>query len=277
LSTSSNATPAPLDDTHLKAFRRDGFLTVRGLFSVGEVSSLSQQVERVISLDRAPSEHYGSTFRSWRSVTNHSRVLADFSCDPRLVTPVMQYLGPRIRLMGSQLIHRDTLDGTEVSRIPGAHGWHRDIFGMDYDLHGDSPACAVKATVWLSSAEDARNGATLFVAGSHTESAMPRIEEGKADPEVYVQERPAIGDVTFFENRTFHAGGYNTSTQTLKFLIFQYGYRWLRPVAGQCHSDELLEGCSDFQKEILEPVEISPDNQYRPKAKLPVLDGWFRP
>ncbi|MEM5471912.1 phytanoyl-CoA dioxygenase family protein [Hoeflea sp. AS60] len=267
--------PVPIREDQLRDFQNNGFVTVKGLFSKEEVSSISEASERVVSEGWAPTEHYGRTFRSWRAITTQSEELAGVACDPRMVTVAMQCLGARIKLVGSQLIHRLTLDGTETSRTPNAPGWHRDVFGMDRDLGGESPLCAVKATVWLSSATKVENGATLFVAGSQKDRKLPEIPSGKADPKTFSRTQPDIGDVTFFENRVAHAGGYNVSPQTLKFALFQYGYRWLQPVAGQYHSAGLLDLCSDFCRELLQPIELDENNCYRPENRLPSLENWF--
>jgi hypothetical protein len=54
-----------------------------------------------------------------------------------------------------------------------------------------------------------------------------------------------------FENRTYHAGGLNTSGRRRLALMIQYGYRWLAPVDDP--APELLDrpGITEIQCQLL--------------------------
>lgn len=269
---SENLSRFSLTAQQIETFETDGFLHLPMVFTLEEITLIKSYLSQ--SKDLAVSEHYGSTFRSWRNITASSRVLSGLSCDLRLVLPAVQLLGHSIKLMGSQLIERSPLDGSEVIRSPKAHGWHRDIFGLNVELGRNAPKCATKMAIWLSDANENQHGATLFVPGSH-KLAFPTIDPTTADPENFQTVEANPGDVTIFENRTVHAGGRNTSSNTLEVLMLQYGFRWLANVAGQFHSEELLGNCHQLARELLAPCDIDEDGNYAPKRARSFLAEFF--
>ncbi|WP_248958401.1 phytanoyl-CoA dioxygenase family protein [Sphaerisporangium perillae] len=77
-------------------------------------------------------------------------------------------------------------------------------------------------------------GLTMFLPGSHLLPKQPAIAP-RANPPTATT--PGLGpcDVVLFcsvlfENRTWHAGGINTSGRPRIAVMLQYGYRWLQPV-----------------------------------------------
>jgi hypothetical protein len=65
-------------------------------------------------------------------------------------------------------------------------------------------------------------------------------------------------DVVLFENRTWHAGGCNTSGRPRIALMIQYGYRWLAPVDDP--APDLLErsDLTDVQRQLLGAADPQP-------------------
>lgn len=137
-------------------------------------------------------------------------------------------------------------------RTPDRPGWHRDMYGVSADLGHDAvPRLAVKAAYYLTDPAP-ECGPTMFLPGSHRLNTSPRLPEGAIDPPGAVT--PDLGpcDVVLFDNRTWHAGGINTSGRPRLALMMQYGYRWLAPVDDP-HDPELLDqpGLGPIERQLL--------------------------
>jgi ectoine hydroxylase-related dioxygenase (phytanoyl-CoA dioxygenase family) len=84
---------------------------------------------------------------------------------------------------------------------------------------------SIKAAYFLSAlTPDA--GVTMILPGSH-DTGPVTVPAGAIDPPGAIT--PDIGpcDALLFENRTWHAGGLNTSGHPRLAVMMQYGYRWL--------------------------------------------------
>ena len=69
-------------------------------------------------------------------------------------------------------------------------------------------------------------------------------------------ERPSVspGDVLLFENRTWHAGGVNTSGRTRKCVMMQYAYRWVKPIDYVEHPPSLMLMTIGTYYEMVSPL-----------------------
>ena len=54
-----------------------------------------------------------------------------------------------------------------------------------------------------------------------------------------------------FENRTWHAGGFNLAGYTRKTVMFGYSYRWMRPDDTCEYAQDLLDRCDPIQRQLL--------------------------
>ena len=251
----------------------DGLVHLNSVFTSDEVTNLLQITRGVASVGDAPSEHLADGFRSWRAVTTVSAELAGLACDPRLTAVAVQLLGPSIRLVGTQLIHRHPFRGVRTARTPERPGWHRDIYGMNADLGFWAPPCAVKCAIWLTDDNALDQGATRFLPGSHRHG-IPVIPSGEFDPPGWTTPPVRAGDVTVFENRTAHAGGFNTSEAVSEFLLVQFGYRWLAAVANRLHPDYLIRSSTHLARQLLEPDDCDEEGCYRPGSGAAVIAAW---
>jgi ectoine hydroxylase-related dioxygenase (phytanoyl-CoA dioxygenase family) len=177
---------------------------------------------------------------------------------PLVLPLIVQLLGPNIHLLSSQLIYLDSLppDAARTIRTPERTGWHRDLFGSASDLgHDQVPLLAVKCGYYLTDVSQPDAGMTLFAPGSHLLKDRLDIPVGDIDPVGAVQLALRPGDVVLFENRTWHAGGINSSGRMRKCVMIQYGYRWLKPVDYVAQDPELLRTCTDIESQLLGGTE----------------------
>lgn len=250
----------------LDTFVRDGFVHIPRVFDLSEILAIEEAAARVARRGDAPTEHLDDGFLSWRAVTAMDPCLAGLVCDGRLLTPMIQILGANIHLVGSQLIHLGSWGGPRRIRTPERNGWHTDIFGMRADLGHAAPLCAVKAAVWLTDARRLEEGPTRFAPGSHVEG-FPAIGLTDSDPSGWRAPSASRGDVTLFENRVAHAGGINVSGRTRKTIMLQYGYRWLRQVAGPPADGAALAGADPVALQLLGSRDVTADGRYEPTAQ----------
>jgi ectoine hydroxylase-related dioxygenase (phytanoyl-CoA dioxygenase family) len=144
-------------------------------------------------------------------------------------------------------------------RVPGRHGWHRDMSAATRDLGPHLvPRLAIKAAYFLSDlTPDA--GVTMVVPGSHTDTGPVTVPAEAIDPPGAITPDLGPRDALLFENRTWHAGGLNTSGHARLAVMMQYGYRWLAPIDDP--APELLkrEDLSDVERQLLGLPDRNPD------------------
>ncbi|MFV2180074.1 phytanoyl-CoA dioxygenase, partial [Actinomadura sp. LOL_011] len=90
---------------------------------------------------------------------------------------------------------------------------------------------------------------------------------------------PDLGpcDALLFENRTWHAGGLNTSGRPRLAVMMQYGYRWLAPIDDP--APHLLErpDLTDIQRQLLGRPDRNPDGSIaHESAGAEPLRSWWQ-
>ncbi|MEU9473643.1 phytanoyl-CoA dioxygenase family protein [Streptomyces avermitilis] len=128
---------------------------------------------------------------------------------------------------------------------------------------GSDPACGVPRmsikAVYLLSDLAPDTGVTMVVPGSHTETGPVIVPAGAIDPPGAISPDLRPCDVLLFENRTWHAGGLNTSSHPRLVVMMQYGYRWLAAVDDP--APELLDrgDLTDIERQLLGRPDRHPD------------------
>jgi hypothetical protein len=99
----------------------------------------------------------------------------------------------------------------------------------------------------------------MFLPGSHLLTEPPHIASGAFDP--LGAFTPDLGprDAVLFENRTWHAGGINTSGHPRLALMMQYGYRWLAPVDDPATDLLQRSDLSSIERQLLGAADRAPD------------------
>ncbi|MGW2552875.1 phytanoyl-CoA dioxygenase family protein [Streptomyces sp. NPDC001635] len=230
----SPAPLAPPDLDVLTTFESDSFVILRDVISpvwreqAAEAATRLLASGRVAGRDRSVDGNDG-----FRGIIAMDDTFLPLVANPKVLPIVVALLGStNLYLMSSNLTSMPSIppDGPRTVRIPSRHGWHRDMAAATHDLGITTvPRLSIKAAYFLSDiTPDA--GITMFVPGSHTDTRPITVPYGAIDPPGAIT--PDLGplDAVLFENRTWHAGGLNTSGRTSVAVMMQYGYRWLAPI-----------------------------------------------
>jgi hypothetical protein len=217
----------PLTEQEVEAYRRDGFVLVRGMFDAEETDLL----RRAAKEDRALDEHSipradgeGGTVRL--SLWNHpgDAIYGMFARCDSIVTSAEKLLGGEVYHYHSKMIMKD-------ARVGGAWTWHQD-YGYWYQNGALFPLlCSAFIAVDPATRE---NGCLQVIRGSHELGRIDHIltgDQAGADPErvrhvlerlelVYVEMEP--GDTLFFHCNLLHRSDQNRSDQPRWSMICCY-------------------------------------------------------
>lgn len=219
--------PAPLTPVEIESYHRDGFLTVRGVFSPAEITALSAEAERVFAREDLKdsdnlrcrwSNHYETgecRFDCFDPVIDLSPLCGRIARDPRLIGIVSALYGEPAHLFKDKLIFKP----------PGAKG---------YDLHQDYiswksfPRSFVTVIVAID-ASSAANGATEVFPGQHTRGCLTpedgmyhQLPDSAVDLSQGVPLELQPGDLAIFSGFTPHRSGPNQSPQWRRLLYLSY-------------------------------------------------------
>ncbi|BAJ29873.1 MULTISPECIES: phytanoyl-CoA dioxygenase family protein [Kitasatospora] len=222
--------PAPPDPDRLAAFDRDGYLILRDAISPELREKLAEASLRLLAGDRTAGRDRSTDGKDgFRGVVAMDDVFLPLVANPAVLPTIVGLLSPNLHLMSSNLIFMPSIPpgGKRTIRVPARHGWHRDMAAATRDLGREKiPRFAIKAAYYLSDiTPDA--GLTMVLPGSSHDPGPVSVPQGAIDPPRAIT--PDLGplDVLLFENRTWHAGGLNTSGRPRLAVMMQYGYRWL--------------------------------------------------
>lgn len=245
--------PSP-DWDLLAALDEHGYAIARDAIDPALRERLRAAAERLLDSDETRGRDRGADGKDgFRGCVDLDPAFTAVIANPRILPTVVAALSPNLHLMSSHLIalpspppHQRTI------RTPERPGWHRDMYGVSADLgHDATPRLAVKAAYYLTDPAP-ECGPTMFLPGSHRLSAPPNVPEDAIDPPGALTPDLGPNDVVLFDNRTWHAGGLNTSGRPRLALMMQYGYRWLAPVDDPHHPDVIAQpGLDPIERQLL--------------------------
>jgi ectoine hydroxylase-related dioxygenase (phytanoyl-CoA dioxygenase family) len=243
----------PLTGAQRQQFDEQGFLVVPGALDQPLIDRLVAASDQLIASDlqenrQVTKDGLYDGFRNVIALDDAFLPLLTFSATVPLI---VQLLSPRIHLVTSHLIYKHPdLPGTPPSRRDP--GWHRDIQYTPQDLgHAKIPRMEIKCAYYLSDLSEPQKGATLFSPGSNNLKHNLEIPADRVDPDNVFEPLLKPGDAVLFENRTFHAGGVNLSSETRKVVMFGYGYQWLKPFDYFFQPPEVWENLDNIGKQFL--------------------------
>lgn len=200
---------------------------------------------------------------AWDSIRNCVAKSADIRrliSYPRILSAVVQLMGPNLRITTSHVIYRnpDPPGSTSPQRVPP---WHRDIAHVSDDLgFANTPRLQIKAAYCLTDLTSADSGGTMFLLRSHLLRRRPAIPQN-GDPPGALGLRLKAGDCVLFENRVMHAGERNSSERIRKSIMIAYGFRWLAPADYRRQPAEVIADMTDIER-FLVGESISPGNSF---------------
>jgi ectoine hydroxylase-related dioxygenase (phytanoyl-CoA dioxygenase family) len=232
--------PLALSAEQLAAYRRDGYVVARGMFSPEEVELIRTTAENDDALHKAAyfrSDANGS--RTRMTVWNHpgDDIFGLFSRCERIVDSMEAIIGEEVYHYNSKLNAKEPREG-------GAWEWHQD-YGYWYASGCLFPRMATCILALDPSTRE--NGCLEVLEGSHLAGRIEHKTSGKqvsADPErmphllqalehVHVEQDP--GDVLFFDANMLHASSANASDKRRWVLISCYNAKSNSPYKAHHH------------------------------------------
>jgi ectoine hydroxylase len=211
----------------LSAYRTNGYVIRRGLFSAEEIDLLGSAARGDHAMDRASTAlDDGGGNRVRLSLWNHpgDGIYGMVARSHRVVDPVEQLIGGEVYHYHSKMILKDAFTG-------GAWAWHQD-YGYWYQnglLFPD--LCSVMIAVDPATKE---NGCLELLKGSHRMGRINHVlsgEQAGADPERVAEAEKRLekvycemgaGDAVFFHANTLHCSGPNHSPHPRWAMICCY-------------------------------------------------------
>lgn len=233
--------PMPIiNDQDVEAFRRDGYLFVRGLFTREEIDLLGRAVRQDKAMDDAASKMDDGKGHAVRlSLWNHpgDGIYGMFARCRRVVDTMEKLLADEVYHYHSKMILKD-------ARTGGAWAWHQD-YGYWYQNGCLFPDMASVMTAVDRATQE--NGCLQVLRGSHRLGRVNHILSGDqagADMErvnealkrmelVYCEMEP--GDSLFFHGNTLHSSAQNDSEFPRWTLISCYNAKHNDPYKDSHH------------------------------------------
>jgi ectoine hydroxylase-related dioxygenase (phytanoyl-CoA dioxygenase family) len=253
---------SPPDPEVLDAFERNGFIVLRDVITPEWREQATAAAMRLLASDRTLGRDRSVDGKDgFRGIVAMDDTFLPLVINPKVLPTLVALLSANLHLMSSNLIYMPSIPpgGKRTIRVPDRHGWHRDMSAAtrDLDIH-TVPRLSIKVAYFLSDlTPDA--GVTMVLPGSHTDTGPVTVPAGAIDPPSAITPDLGPRDVLLFENRTWHAGGLNTSGHPRLAVMMQYGYRWLAAIDDP--APELLEreDLTDIERQLLGRQDRNPD------------------
>jgi phytanoyl-CoA hydroxylase len=200
------------------SFAHDGFYLLENVFSRAEMGAAKDDIKNMFTRITEGNLSYPAA-GVHLGIAKHCPLVHSMHCDPRLVDPLCEIIGPDIQFWSDKLVFKS-------SDIGFASPWHQDY---PY-WHG-----AHKYSIWIALDDAAPdNGCLRVIPGSHASA----IEHGAGDPEgigfnnrvdlAAIDERIAVniaveaGSALIFHDLTLHSSFPNTSGKDRWSIISTY-------------------------------------------------------
>jgi ectoine hydroxylase-related dioxygenase (phytanoyl-CoA dioxygenase family) len=198
-----------------RAFRERGYFVLGRVFGDGQLAELGAAYDAVLAHPFRLGEAGKGKFAYSPLLHIQNSALCGFATSPALVTPMIELLGPGVRLYWDQA----------VSKPPGATSdvpWHQD---NGYTLV--EPQEYVTCTVALD-AMTRENGCLWVQPGSHVRGVQPHTPTDSFFQVGYHGDDPGVpcelaaGEVLVFSSLTMHRTGPNRTQQPRRSWVIQF-------------------------------------------------------
>ena len=250
-----NTVDGPLDNAQIKAFRNDGFLVVRALYSAMEMAEIAAWTDEVETWPETPDRHmmyFERSLRDGSRVLNRLENFAPYHTgfnallrDGRMAGAVSQLLGEPAVLFKEKINFK----------MPGGDGFkpHQDQqagWGTYADLFVTAMVSIDRATV--------ANGCLELAAGHHDKGLVhkewePLSENDMAEMD-FVTCETEPGDAVFFDSFAPHGSSANMTDEKRRILYITYN--------GASAGDHLVQYYADKRKSYPPDIEREPGKVY---------------
>ena len=209
----------PLTDEQRRTFAEQGYLIVRDALDATTIARLLEAGDRLME-----SFEFERYYAHRRDGLVQEQALAELATNPTTVPLIVQLLGTNLHITNTALIYKHPQREPDAER-----NWHRDV-GAHLDIGpAHVPRVGLKIGYCLTDFSTPDSGMTLMIPGSNSWHHPLPIPKGRIDPPTYEEPRLRPGDAFLFENRLFHAAGYNFGRDIAKIVMYGYHYRWIKP------------------------------------------------
>ena len=209
----------PLTDEQRRTFAEQGYLVVRQAVDRATVARLLQVADRLME-----GFEFEGYYAHRRAGLAQEEALAELVTHSTTVPLIVQLLGTNIHVTNTALIYKHPRQEPDAER-----NWHRDV-GVHLDIGpAHVPRVGLKIGYCLTDFSTPDSGMTLVIPNSNSWHYPLPIPKGHIDPLSYEEPRLKPGDAFLFENRLYHAAGYNFGRDIAKIVMYGYHYRWIKP------------------------------------------------
>ena len=228
-----------------------------GRFEVGEGSALANRVDHVGFMAMSPK-------------------FVDLIDHPRTFPKVWGVLGWNIYGYTNHLVITPQAEGRYDPDGP-TYRFHQDSGRATSDMPElDLPArLSLKVGYFLSDASEPGRGNLWVVPGSHLKKSIELPPDGVGQPEGAMPVCAEAGDAVIFDRRLWHAATPNYSRMLRRFLVYGYGYRWIRFKGDIDTPEDVRQAADPIRKQLL-GVSRSATGGYRPDSADAPLREWLR-
>lgn len=205
----------------------------RGRFDLGVDPSIADRVDHVGFLHLSP---------EFVELIDH----------PRTFPKVWGILGWNIYSYTNHLVITPPVEGRYDPDGP-TFRFHQDSGRVTLDMPElDVPArLSLKVGFFLSDASRPGSGNIWVIPGSHLAKEIGLPADGMGQPEGAIPVCANAGDAIIFDRRLWHAATPNYSQSVRRFLVYGYGYRWIRIKGDFEIPDAILQDVDPVRRQLL--------------------------
>jgi ectoine hydroxylase-related dioxygenase (phytanoyl-CoA dioxygenase family) len=259
-----------------RSFAEDGFFVVENALTPEETERLVAVTDALADAARHARGLSAEAPIRVRNIVARHRAYLDLLDHPVILPLVVDVIGTRIQLRGSNLDVRPPIPPRERAARPGssdgAMHWHRDAPSGGWPtVDGVVPFLEIKVGYFLTDLTSPYSGALRIIRGSHRLPAPPEHDDDAAGDVIEINAAP--GTALVWRTSLLHQAAANYSDITRKCLYVAYQHRWLRPSDYVTAPGGLLASCNPIQRQLLGGV-ADPANYVKDADVEPCSTYW---
>jgi phytanoyl-CoA dioxygenase PhyH len=271
MSIDPSCLPYRLTDAERRQFDEQGYLIVEDALSPGQVSTLTEIVDRVHG-EKVAAGFDPKKALFYPNFIPDSPLFADLVDYEKILPKVWGILGWNIYLYHAHLI---VTPPSGQPKDDKTFGWHQDSGRVNVEIEcHPRPRLSLKVAYFLSDLSEPDRGNFWIIPGSHRSDTLQRPENGVGQPEGAIPVRVRPGSAVFFDRRLWHTASPNWSDITRKVLFYGYGYRWIR-TKDDMTVQELWDQSDPIRRQML-GWAVNANGHYTPTDEDVPLRVWLR-
>lgn len=281
----------PLTRPQIDTFHRDGYLVLKNVFSLREVESYREVVDKVINLDRKgafqknSSNYHSNTYYNLHNPLSYTDKLDGLIDSTKFFEVITFLMGPFIQMMGLHIFVR----GCSTEKSPNnLMKFHTDSGPAIQRIlpTPDNLPLQLKIQLFLTDVKNRNSGNFTVIPGSHirrvknyspyclVDECNEHLENGEM-PEEAKQICVNAGDAVIHTLNLWHAVSPNYSNQVRKSISIRYGQLWFKSFYNYM-TEDIINRLNPRQKRLLGIFEgeTRDDIFYRPpEDQIPLMLG----